>query len=311
MAKTIEVQSDDWTTISECFEYAIDNIDPKCIDTISAAAPQLKKLSNNDSLISEFLCNHLREFSSIDYGGLNYSPNSFILSEAHDYLIIRANIWRPLCIETDRQQFEANLFAYHRPHNHNFHFLTIGHFGPGYTTDIFTYDRDRLEGYLHEKVEMTPVERTKLTKGKIMLYESGKDIHTQYPPESISVSLNLIVIDDDDRVRDQFIFDTETHTISAFSDSAATKRVSLLQIAANLANENIVDVMEQLAAKHPCHRTRLQAYKSLLLAAPTESARWYALAEKDPSKMVRSVLFAPCKISNPQSSFDPAFMNLV
>lgn len=311
MARTINCNMLETIGVEECFEKAVETIDPKCIDSIVSVAPQLKMLSNNSNLIAEYLCAQLKDFSSIDYGGLNYSPNSFILSEAHDNIIIRANIWRPLCVEVDRQPFEAALFAYHRAHNHNFHFLTVGHFGPGYVTDIYRYNRDKMAGFLDEEVELEHVERTTLTKGKVMLYEAGKDVHTQHPSESVSISLNLIVIDDDDRIRDQFFFDTEKRTISAFSDTLASKRVSLLRIAAVQSNDNTIDVMEHLAAEHPCHRTRLQAYKSLLLAEPQEIDRWMKMAARDSNVMVRSVLHAAAGVANPQTTFDPAFMSLV
>lgn len=311
MALTIDCDTDAICSIEECIETALDNIDPASFDSMLALAPMLKKLSNNSAAVSGVLCGYLKDFASVDYGGMNYSPNSFLLSASHPNIILRANIWRPLCKETERQAFEANLFAYHRAHNHNFHFLTVGHFGPGYYTDIYGYDREKLTGGIGEKVDLLHRERTCLSTGKVMAYHAAYDVHTQFPPESTSVSLNLIVACDDDRHRDQYFFDTRQSVLTGYSDTVPTKRVSMLQIAAYLANENIVDVLHHIASVHPCHRTRLQAFRSLAIASPEHIEHWRSLSRQDGTDMVRSFGSDSMAVSNAQKDFDPAFMQLV
>lgn len=311
MAMTIHCSTHEKISIEECFDAAIGMVDPARPETITEFAPIIKKLSNNATAVSTALCGYLKDFSHIEYGGINYSPNSFLLSPAHPTFIIRANIWLPLCSHKERQVFEANLFAYHRAHNHNFHFLTIGHFGPGYATDIYSYDRSAIAGYLNEPVNMALVERTVLTPGKVMFYQADKDIHTQYPSTSVSVSLNLIVVSDEDRLRDQYFFDTAQGAISGYSDTLATKRVSLLRMAAWMADQNMIDVLADIARHHPCHRTRLQAFQSLSLAGPEYMDYWHRLAGADSNPAVRNFIHHGMSVANPQSSFDPAFMQLV
>ncbi len=311
MALTIECNTDEACSIEECVEFALDNVDPHAFDSILAVAPVLKKLSNNKNAVAAGLCAYLKVFAHTEHGGLSYSPSSFLLSDAHPNIIFRANIWRPLCKEKERQSFEAKLFAYHHAHNHNFHFLTVGHFGPGYDTDIYEYDRNALAGHIGEPVVLRHVERTRLSDGKIMAYRADRDIHTQFPPESVSVSLNLVVASDDDRNRDQYFFDTDKALLSGYSDTLPTKRVSLLQMAAHLANENIVDVLAHIALAHPCSRTRLQAFRSLAIASPGELAHWQALSRKDTAEMVRSFASGTLSVSNRQEHFDPAFLQLV
>lgn len=311
MTLTINCDTCETISIEECLATAIDNIDPAYTESIVEFSPAIKKLSNNSMAISAALCHYLKEFSNVEYGGINYSPNSFLLSRSHPNFIIRANLWLPLCADKERQVFEANLFAYHRAHNHNFHFLTVGHFGPGYATDIYTYDRSTIAGYLNEPVSMQHVEHTMLTPGKVMLYLADQDVHTQYPAASVSVSLNLIVVNDEDRLRDQYFFDTNHSTISGYSDTLATKRVSLLRMAACLADPNIIDVLQHIAFAHPCSRTRLQAYQSLSDASPAEIEYWRRMASADPHPAVRNFILQAMPTANPQSSFDPAFMQLV
>lgn len=311
MSRTISCDTTEEISIEECFAGAIDSIDPRCIDSIVEFAPQIKKLSNNRTAISHALCGYLKDYASVEYGGLNYSPNSFILSPAHPNFVIRANIWLPLCADAERRVFEANLFAYHRAHNHNFHFLTVGHYGPGYFTDIYAYERDKIAGYLNEQVEMPHVERSSLTPGKVMFYQADKDIHNQYPPISASVSLNLVVISEEERLHDQYFFDTKNSAISGYSDTLASKRVSLLKFAACVADDNTIDVLSSIASTHPCHRTRLQAFISLAIARPDELAYWRCLAGNDINVAVRSFATNELSVSNEQMAFDPAFMQLV
>ena len=310
MAKTIDCATLEKITVAECLEAAIATVDPNCPDTIVEFSPQLKKLSNNREAVSAILYQYLKEFATIEYGGLNYSPNSFLLSAIHDNFLIRANIWLPLTTDPDRQIFESRLFAYHRAHNHNFHILTIGHFGPGYFTDIYTYDRNEITGHIGEVVSISFSERAQLAPGKIMFYESGKDIHTQFPASSASVSLNLIVVSDEDRLRDQYFFDTEKSVISGFSDTLATKRVSLLTIAAYLADANTIDVLTHIASNHLCHRTRLQALRSLMIAQPRDSERWLSIAQKDRSFPIQAVTLSTA-LANEQTTFDSAFIQLI
>jgi hypothetical protein len=311
MSRTINCDTTEKISIEECFAGAIDAIDPACVDSIVAFSPQIKKLSNNRTAISQALCEYLKDYSSVEYGGVNYSPNSFILSPAHPNFVIRANIWLPLCADAERRVFEANLFAYHRAHNHNFHFLTVGHHGPGYATDIYAYERASIAGYLNEPVEMTHLEHTSLTPGKVMFYEAGKDIHSQYPSASASVSLNLVVVSEEDRLHDQYFFDTKKSTICGYSDTLATKRVSLLRFAACVADANTIDVLSSIAVTHPCHRTRLQAFISLAIARPDELAYWRCLASRDGNVAVRDFGNNELSVSNEQMTFDPAFMQLV
>jgi hypothetical protein len=311
VTRTIECDTEEVTTIQECFEYALETVDARDMDSLAAVAPKFRMLSNNSDEVARALCQHLKDFTDVEYGGVNYSPNSFLLSPAHEDVIIRANVWRPLCKDPGRREFEAHLFAYHRAHDHNFSFLTVGHFGPGYETDLYIYDRQGFEGYIGERVRLELKGRATLTPGKVMLYEAAKDIHTQYPPPSVSVSLNLVVVTDENRIGDQYFFDTDAMTLSGFSDTQVTKRVSLVAMAGFVFNDDLLDVLEHLATKHPCARTRLQALKSLAAAKPAEFDRWESIAACDATLLVRSFGVQARSVANTQDGFDPAFMQLV
>ena len=112
-------------------------------------------------------------------------------------------------------------------------------------------------------------------------------------------------------MHDQYFFDIKTSTICGYSDTLATKRVSLLRFASCVANDNTIDVLSTIAATHPCHRTRMQALISLARARPDDLAYWRSLARADSNVAIRSFGNNELSVSNEQMTFDPAFMQLV
>src|SRR3546814_12672391 len=85
------------------------------------------------------------------------------------------------------------------------------------TDTLFPYTtlfRSTVDGRLGEPLNLQFVERSQLDEGKMMLYRAHRDIHSQRPPTSLSVSLNIM--DEGEHVpwRDQYIVDLEAGTIA-------------------------------------------------------------------------------------------------
>ena len=104
------------------------------------------------------------------------------------------------------------------------------------------------------------VERSQLGEGQMMLYRAHRDIHSQRPPESLSVSLNIM--DEGEHVpwRDQYIVDLQRGTIA--KRPTLTSSEMLLRCAVHLT-ENGKDVAEQFAKAHPVPRVRANAIAAL------------------------------------------------
>src|SRR3546814_5865162 len=87
----------------------------------------------------------------------------------------------------------------------------------------------------------------------MMLYRAHRDIHSQLPPESLSVSLNIM--DEGEHVpwRDQYIVDLEAGTIA--KRPTLTSGEMLLRCAVHLT-DNGKDIAEQFAKAHPVPRVR-------------------------------------------------------
>ena len=131
-----------------------------------------------------------------------YSAQVFLLHRGARGFYLRANLW-PAATDAVTAASGAAAFSYGIPHDHNFSFLTAGYFGPGYVSDYYDYDPEAVDGRLGEPLNLSFAGRSQLGEGKMMLYRAHRDIHSQLPPERLSVSLNIL--DEGDHVpwRDQ------------------------------------------------------------------------------------------------------------
>ncbi|WP_447760929.1 transposase [Sphingopyxis panaciterrae] len=203
-----------------------------------------------------------------------YSAQVFLLHRSPRGWFLRANLW-PAERDAAYTASGPQAFAYGLPHDHNFHFLTTGYFGPGYVSDYYDYDPEAVDGRLGEPMNLKFVERSQLSQGKLMLYRAHRDIHSQLPPESLSVSLNIM--DEGEHIpwRDQYIVDLEHGTIA--KRPTLTPSEMLLRCAVHLT-DNGKDIAEQFAKAHPVPRVRANAIAAL--AAVEEGAGRVAVLER-------------------------------
>src|SRR3546814_2634595 len=62
-----------------------------------------------------------------------------------------------------------------------------------WSSDVCSSDLpETVDGRLGEPLNLQFVERSQLDEGKMMLYRAHRDIHSQRPPTSLSVSLNIM-----------------------------------------------------------------------------------------------------------------------
>jgi hypothetical protein len=203
-----------------------------------------------------------------------YSAQVFLLHRSPRGFYLRANLW-PAERDTSYTASGPAAFSYGVPHDHNFNFLTAGYFGPGYVSDYYDYDPEAVDGRLGEPLDLQFVERSSLSQGKLMLYRAHRDIHSQLPPPSLSVSLNIM--DEGEQVpwRDQYIVDLEHGTIA--KRPTLTGNEMLLRCAVHLTG-NGRDVAEQFAKAHPVPRVRANAIAAL--AALEEGEARVAVLER-------------------------------
>lgn len=175
----------------------------------------------NRNFLADFFNEGLMDLSTFQVGN-NYSGQSFLVVRKPGYYI-RANVWPPARFrgaEVAEEHFNRfYVYGERYAHDHNFDFLTIGYYGPGYITDLYTYDYRSIRGCVGEAVDIVPVGQHVLKEGNMLLFEKSKDVHVQFPPDQLTISLNFIP--DLKPTRRQIMFDVDSKRVvkTEFSSS--------------------------------------------------------------------------------------------
>jgi hypothetical protein len=242
----------------------------------------LRALANNRTLIVDALNKRVENFLA---GGAITSAQALLLGRGENFYV-RANIWPAIGDMANGRAYQDQ-FAYNFAHDHNYSFMTVNYLGPGYETEIYEYDYEKVEGYIGEAVNLTFLEKAKFSGGMAMLYRASKDLHIQYAPEELTITLNLMVSLPEVRIRDQFYFDLATRTISAYpNELQATGRASFVQLAGYVGNGQTRQLLTDLALRHPCRRTRLTAFDAVTRLSPGDAVGVWEKASTDPSPLV-------------------------
>lgn len=110
--------------------------------------------------------------------------------------------------------------------------------------------------------------------------------HSQIPPESLSVSLNVMHVDPAQSWFDQYGFDLEDGSITRVLSPNSTE--VFLRTAVATGQEEALDLAERFSRSHPSDRLRLASYEArALLASETQErdALWRE-AELSGSRML-------------------------
>jgi len=252
--------------------------------SIDHAAGWLRRLGNDPQFLGDLMLDELRSRHRDTAADSGYGAQSIVLSGPKNGFFLRANIW-PSQRDHAFRASGGNSFAYGMPHDHNFDFLTLGYFGPGYVSDYYEYDYDAVSGWQGENAGLRFIDRSALSPGKLMLYRAHLDVHSQLPPEAMSVSLNVMGIDAAQGWHDQYGFDLEKGTISGILNPTSTE--TFLRVAVGLGSDEAQDLAKHFGRAHPSDRLRLASYeaRALLVDADGQDALW-AEAERSGSRMV-------------------------
>ncbi|HYE26667.1 MAG TPA: transposase, partial [Allosphingosinicella sp.] len=138
--------------------------------------------------------------------------------------------------------------------------------GPGYWSDYYEYDYSEVAGFVGERVALRFAERSRLAQGKVMLYRRFRDVHSQLPPDSLSVSLNVLAQSDRSDFCDQYRFDLERREIAGLVNTSSLE--ALVKLAAHLGGGNGRDLVEAFASSHPSERVRFAALEAQASVEP-------------------------------------------
>ncbi|MDP5280554.1 transposase [Sphingomonas sp. DG1-23] len=239
------------------------DFDPRDEDSFAALGPLLARLGRNPDFLAELAIDELKGRCEDQHRGNGYGAQVFLLRPPDGRTVLRANFW-PAHGDPLLRASGPAAFYYDLPHDHNFPFLTYGYLGPGYWSDYFEYEGNSLAGVPGEDGRLRFVERARLAPGKLMLYRMRRDIHVQLPPDSFSVSLNILGADPAQPWLDQYRFDIGRGVIA--EGLTCTGAEALLAVAVHIANG--ADLAASFARTHPCERMRVTALDALASARP-------------------------------------------
>jgi hypothetical protein len=254
---------------------------------MARVAGWLAALALDRSVLRDPLVQGLGDFRNFQADN-DFKPST-VMIERRDGYSIRAVIWYP-----PGPLYPPEIFSYFETHDHNFDFFTAGCLGPGYRTRLYHYDYDAVEGFPGERVDLTSAGDTGLPPGKVMYYYGSRDIHTQYPPEALSVSLNLLLPKTEPAHRRQYemtLEETEDGTagrlIAGRIDRTAQER-ALFETVVALGAEKNIRLVRDIARTHASATVRAVAWESLIDGGAGDAGD-LAAAEADRDPHVRAV----------------------
>jgi hypothetical protein len=258
--------------------------DPFDEDSLLHAAAWLRRLGNDRDFLAELLLAELAARHRQDDGVSAYGPQVIMLSPPGGEFYLRANIW-PSRAEHMFRASGGGSFAYGLPHDHNFDFLTLGYFGPGYWSDYWEYDFEAVAGAVGEPAGLCFRGRERLEPGQLMHYRAHRDVHSQLPPDALSVSLNLMHAGGAQGWLDQYRFDVERNAIAGVLGPGAAE--VFLRIAVGFGGEEALDLAERFARTHPSDRMRLAALEARAgVLGPRERDDLWRRAENSGCRLV-------------------------
>lgn len=285
MPRVIECRDGDACGLADCVDALTETgFRPRDEDSLQHAARWLRRLGNNRTFLGDLILDQLRHRHREDEDLSNYGPQVIMLSRPDREFFVRANIWP----STDEHTYRASggdAFVYGLAHDHNFDFLTVGYFGPEYWSDYYTYDYEALDGWRDEAANLRFVERSALSEGKLLHYRAHLDVHRQWPPDSLSVSLNVMHMSAGQGWFDQYLFDVERDVVTGIAGGGASE--TFLRVAVGLGSDEAFDLAERFGRMHPSDRMRLAAWEARAAVADVAArdALWRQ-AELAGSRMV-------------------------
>ena len=249
MAHTLNATSSSLATDEDLFDFIFSRVDTTDPESIAEAAPILAAYANDRDLVARTMAQSMR--SILDGVPPPFvAPQCFLIAK-REHIMIRANVWTPLKQTGALRSSEERTYSYDTAHDHNFHFLTIGYFGPGYRTHIVRIDPSELAGDIGDSARILESEITGLPAGKIMLYSAHRDVHRQAPPDELSISINVLFNNRDSISKCQYNFaiEQERARIISYTSASIHSRLSMLaEMAVLVGGDALKDLFCDAAA---------------------------------------------------------------
>ena len=272
MPRVIALADEASASLDECVDaLCATGFAPDNEGSLHHAARWLRRLGNNPGFLGDLIAAELASERREEGGESAYGPQVVMLSRPGESdFFLRANIW-PSADEHAMRASGGEAFVYAMPHDHNFTFLTLGYFGPGYLSNYYEYEYETVEGWRGEPVALRFIERSRLEQGKLQLYRAHIDIHDQAPPDTLSVSLNIMHTGGAQGWLDQYAFDLGESRIERIISNGSSE--AFIHIAVGLGGEEALGLARDFGRTHPSERMRLASWNALAAAEPDRAGR--------------------------------------
>ena len=271
MPRVIDAPTEERIELAELVErLETGGFDSQDEDNFASWGPELRKLANDRNFLAELMIAELKQRCEGQVRDNQYGAQVIMLHNASRRFIIRANLW-PALKDSVIRHSGTDPFFYGVPHDHNFSFLTVGYFGPGYWSEYYEYDYDTVVGFPGEDVDLRFVEKSRLEPGKVMLYRAHRDIHLQLPADEMSVSINIVEASHSSVFRDQYRFDVANKKVDGIL--TRTSLEPMLALTAHYGGEEGQGLIADFALTHPSERIRWCALRARAAAAPNLDRR--------------------------------------
>lgn len=274
MPRVMAIEDESKASVAECVdELRARGFRPDEEGSLMHAAGLLRRLGNDRTFLGDLLVEELAQRCRDAEELASYGPQVIMLSPAGaapDFFL-RANVW-PSADEHAMRASGGASFVYGLPHDHNFDFLTLGYFGPGYWSDYYEYEYAEVAGWRGEPVELRFVERSRLEEGKILHYRAHRDIHAQHAADGLSVSINVVHTGSAQGWLDQYRFDLDGRRVAGILNNGASE--AFVRIAVALGGAEAIDLAHRFGRHHPSDRMRLAAWSALASIATDADVVW-------------------------------------
>ncbi len=287
MPRVLNVAPADPVGLAECVDgLKTIGFDPRDEASLQHGAALLRRLGGDRTFLGDMLVAELEARHKEEDGANFYGPQVVMLHapDGGDFFM-RANLW-PSEDEYMMRASGGASFVYGFPHDHNFDFLTLGYFGPGYWSEYYEYEYEDVVGWQGEPVALRFVEKSRLEEGKIMHYRAHRDVHAQLPADALSVSINIMHSGGSLGWMDQYNFDVESSRVGRIVSPGSSE--AFLRVAVGLGAPEALDLAETLGLHHPSERMRLASWRALASRADSEAGRdaVWERAERSGSRLV-------------------------
>jgi len=287
MAYSIKANISDDISFSDFIKNINKKLIPGKINTLIDCATDIQKLANNREFLIKFIHSELDKLS--DFQNKNTHSAQTLVLYGNKNFYFRVNIWPPLSKRKEISDWQKSIFVYEQPHDHNFSFLTVGYLGGGYETEIWEYDYSKVNGNVGEKVDMKFLEKTSLVKGKAMIYRKSTDIHSQFPPNDYTISLNIMPFETTLIQHEQFYFDLNKKIITGITPSGATGRYFITELASAFGGSKIYNKLETISNKHSNPFLRLKCFDAMSIINKENSLDIWKKALTNKSKFIAEI----------------------